>query len=130
MKLNVACVVFLASLITSFSSNAAWEKLDFTDTDVHHYIDIKRIDKNRKPYPGLWVLTDFPVPSSGHSYKSVVSYIEFDCALKKSRFNIIYAYDERVGKGKISQTFDTPSQFKMPPPGSPPEFYMTILCSR
>lgn len=117
-------------LIASLSASAGWEPLPFTDTDVTHYIDKERIDRNRKPYPGLWVLIDYGKTVVYEKHKSVVMYVEFNCQAKKSRISIAYAYEKPMGQGKILNTLNEFDDFHMPPPSSPPEYYRLLVCNR
>lgn len=125
---KISFIFFIA--ILTLSAHAKWEAIPFTDTNVKQYIDFQRIDKNRKPYPGLWVLMDLDSSSNSEKYKSVVTYMEFDCVAKKQRLSIAYTYKGSMGNGGIVDTIDMPTAFKMPAPDSPPEFYMKIVCQK
>lgn len=116
--------------IYSLTASAEWELLPFTDTDIKHYIDVNRIDRDRKPFPGLWVLMNLSRAANVKKHKSVVLYTEFNCAAKKHRISIAYTYEREMGKGKILDTIEMTDGFQMPPPGSPPEFYMQVVCSK
>ena len=131
--MNKICKIVLGLWLSIYSLtvSAEWESVSFTDTDINHYIDTKRIDRNRKPFPGLWVLMDYSRATNTQKFKSVVLYMEFNCIAKKNRISIAYTYEKAMGKGAIVDTLENGGgDFKMSPPDSPPEFYMQLVCSK
>ena len=128
-------ILFFALFIFIANAKAQWIKMPITGASVDQYIDPSRIDKKRNPYPALWLLTDYKNQDQKSAfdnkyYKSVVALFEVDCNSKKYRLANAYYYQNSMGEGKIVDSINNDTgRFSTPPPNSPPEGYIKIICS-
>lgn len=124
----------LSLIAIIFNAEAHWTKLPFTDSTVDQYIDPTRIDNKRKPYPALWVLVDFrnevKKNAFGKLYKSHIILYDIDCISRKLKIGVVYYYQNGMGEGQVVDTLETNmDKFITPPPYSPGEFYIKLVCS-
>ena len=135
MKKILATILFIfLNIFTLTNAYAEWQKVDGITgaSELTHYIDPYRIEREAKPYPFLWVMLDKTNPEQfqGKNFYSYVQQIEFNCSAKKSRTGMMYLYSEPMGRGNIVGSWDSSKDaFQTPPPNSPIETYMLITCT-
>ena len=97
------------------------------DGSTSFYMDPDSV-KERDGYVYFWTLIDYGENSS-ENILSEISRKQVSCEEKKLRNEVIYGYDDNMGKGEITHHSESPNKDWMtPPPGSNYDAYIQFGC--
>ena len=123
-------LLLLFSILISFNSYGEWTKITAND-DVDFFMDIETI-KERGGYVYYWQLNDWHTPlADDFPALSAVIHKKIDCSAEKMRNEVIYWYEQNMGKGDIYMTIDSSSEttWIYPPHGSAYFIVLNFACT-
>ena len=113
----------------SSPSYAEWTKMGKNIIGDNVYVDFDRIRKV-DGYVYYWQLGDLLKPNSGGEYSGKV-YIQGDCKLFRLKVLSVNFYTQQMGKGKPSETPNTPDkEWRYPVPETVMETVLNKVCNR
>jgi hypothetical protein len=127
MKKLLTLTVILYSLMFSSVSFGEWTAVARSPSGLVFYVDFDRIRKNNG-YVYFWRLGDYPEPIGG-KHNSVKSYHKVDCELFRHQYLVQNFYNQSMGKGDLSETYDIENpSWAYPPPNSATEVLLEEIC--
>ena len=120
-------LILITLLIFSSPSYAEWTAVTKTSDGYNFYVDFDTI-RVVDGYLYFWYLSDFPEPFEGDL--SVITYVQSDCKLFRSkRLQFIY-HTENMGGGRAQPEEPIEKGWQYPPPDTVMAVVLEEVCSR
>ena len=124
-------ILFIACLLISQSSFAAWTELDFGTSTITFFVDFDTLQK-KDNVARVWTKHEYknPLPTSipGEFMLSENFYTEFDCQEKRFRALSANTFSENQLKGKLISAKSTPNPWTFVPPDTIASLMLNRVC--
>ena len=124
-------ILFTLLLIFSVQSYADWS-LIYKDPTIksEYFVNLNNYKRN-KDKVRAWTLENFPKVEQilAFKYRSVKSYVEFDCKVPQLRILAHSLYEGNMGKGKTVYSNGSPLKWKKISQNTVFSGYAQVLCA-